>query len=85
MAFGIKSIFKLGKKAVAAPFDVLIKQPLKQLGDILAPDINIPAAPTPKVMPIPDQLGSIAAKRRKRAMAKSGRSTSILSGGDTLG
>ena len=55
------------------------------LESVLSPDINIPAPPEERVMPIPDVELGISARRKQRARRRGGRSASILTGQDTLG
>lgn len=47
------------------------------------PEIPVPEEATP--MPLPDEELSRAARRRSRAKRRGGRSSSILTGGDSLG
>lgn len=96
MAFGrigkalSKPFRKAGKQLKKNASTILtggVSDVIEKTGEALTPDVNIDI-PTPKeepVMPIPDEELSRAARRRARARRKGGRSSSILTGGDTLG
>lgn len=92
----LKSLGKSGAKAVKKGVKDVGKAQLKILGggvpeginktvDTLIPDINIPGPEKEAVMPIPDEELGRAARRRMRARRKGGRSSSILTGGDSIG
>jgi len=79
----LKKIESAVKKGTGGYFG--LEKAGETVSNILTPDINIPAPPEPKVMPIPDEELGKASRRRLRAKRRGGRSSTILSQEDTLG
>lgn len=77
---------KTGLETTANRAGEVAMMPVEKVVGALTPEIpDIPEPEKQAVMPIPDEELSRSARRRARARRKGGRSSSILTGGDSLG